>query len=59
VKRTARATAIQAAQAALAAELRAYEAILAPREYAVVFDLHARLLEHERRRTSRWLRRRP
>lgn len=57
MKRPNRATALQAAQVALRAELAAYEALLAPDEYAVLVDIIARLFEHERRRTARWLRR--
>jgi hypothetical protein len=49
--RAPRITAVQAAVAALKADLEAYEGLMAPDEYAVVVDLIGR------RRTARWERR--
>jgi len=61
VKRTPRpnrVSGLQAAQVALRADLTAFEQLLPPDEYATLVDVHARVLEHERKRTARWLRRR-
>jgi hypothetical protein len=55
--RAPRITAVQAAVAALKADLEAYEGLMAPDEYAVVVDLIGRIIDRERRRTARWERR--
>jgi hypothetical protein len=52
-----RTTGLQAAHLGLAAQLDALQAQLAPHEFAVLVDLHARVVARKQRSCERWLER--
>jgi hypothetical protein len=55
-QRPNRVSGLQAAQLALASQLRAWSEHFSPREYETLLDLHLRFLQAERERVgSRWL----